>query len=133
MMRECWPEGLPFCSTSSRQPGTFVSMSDLIFSRSIRACLSNLNQRGIPDCRVVRGLEIVLAEGGDNELTRFGGIKVARALFPCELLLVDLFLQHQKCVNQGLRARRATWNVDVHWDVPVDALENVVALLEGAA
>ena len=43
------------------------------------------------------------------------------------------FCSIMKRVDQGLGARRAAGNVDVDGDVAVDALEDVVALLERAA
>src|SRR5450432_543373 len=103
---ECCSHGLGLGIISTRQPGTFASMADLMFSRFIRPCLRNLDQRRPPHCRILGWLQIVRSELRNNKLARLAGVQVARPGFAGQGLFIDLFLEHEEGVNQGFRPGR---------------------------
>ena len=67
------------------------------------------------------------------KLARFVGIQMPRTFWTSEFLSLDLFLEGHDGVEERLWARWTSWDVHVHGDVPIDALEDVVALFERAA
>src|SRR5438067_966432 len=135
--RECCAQGLGLRMTSSRQPGTAASISDLSVSSSIRSCLWSrcyLDERGrLPDAGIVRRFNIVGAEEGDGVLAGLGRVEMAGAGFAGKLLGVNLFLQRNEGVDEGFRSRRTTGYIDIDRDEAIYALENVVTLLERAS
>src|SRR5689334_13465976 len=52
------------------------------------------------------------------------------ALGSSERLFIYFPLQGHERVQQGFRTWRTAWNVHIHWNVTINALEHIVALLE---
>src|ERR1041385_2985851 len=75
----------------------------------------------------------MLSETRHGKLAERGGIQMAWSMFIRQALALDLLLQSHERVNQSLGSRRTARNVNVHRDVAIDPLENIVALLEWSA
>src|SRR5208283_4149682 len=88
---------------------------------------------GIPEGGVLGRLEVVGPEGGHGAVAGRPGLEVRRRGGPGEPLAADLLLELHEAVQERLGPRRAPGDVDVDRDVAVDALQDVVALLERAA
>src|SRR5688572_7294635 len=86
-----------------------------------------------PHVRIARGHEVVLTELRYGKLAGSIRIEMARTVGTGELLFVDLALKRHEGVDKRLGPWRTTGDVDIDGDVTVDALEDVVALLERPA
>src|SRR5271168_3631168 len=83
------------------------------------------------DLIVLRWLESVLAKLRHWKLAGQVLAQMPWPRLPRQVLATDLFLQGHEGVNQGLRTRGTTGNVDIDRDVAVDSLEYVVAVAKG--
>ena len=82
----------------------------------------------------IRGwLQIMFAKLRHRELAWLVWLEKLGLICAGQLLIVDLALQFHECVKQRFRARRATGDVNIDWDVTVDAFENVVTLFKRPA
>src|ERR1051325_8349071 len=105
-----------------RAPGTFCSTRTLISSSASIELSFAFNGRRLPNIGIVGRLQIVRAERRYWEFTRLIRIEMTRASLTGQRLLFDLFLQGHQCVQQCLRPRRASRNMDIDWNITVDAL-----------
>ena len=79
-------------------------------------------------CRVRRRLEIMRAECRHRKFARLIRFEKSRLASATEFLFVDLALQFHERVQQSFRPRRTTGNVDIDWDVTIDAFERAVVV-----
>src|SRR5438067_249922 len=85
---------------------------------------------GSKDIGITRRLEIVGAEGRHWKLARLFAIEVRSFVLAGEFLSVDLALQFHESMQECLRPRRTSGNVNVHGNVPIDPFQHVVSLFE---
>ena len=114
--RGSWPAWRSPASRASSSPCAVRSAAISTVRRSIRSGPEH-RDRDV-------ALDLVAIPGGEALLVQ------ERDLQP---LAVDLLLEHDQAVQEGLRRRRAAGDVDVDREVLVDARDDVVAFLERAA
>src|SRR5438132_14245005 len=87
----------------------------------------------MPDLRVVRRLQVMLAVLWHREFAGRIGVPIPRPVRSPQSLRINFSLQSHEGLDQGLWPWGTARNVHIDRQVAVDAFENIVSLLERPA
>src|SRR5436309_886089 len=84
----------------------------------------------LPDFRVKRRLQIVLAVLRHGKFSPCIRVPIARSIWPPQSLRIDFSLQSHERFDQRLWPRWTTGDMHIYRQIAIDALKHVVSLLE---
>src|SRR4051812_41445773 len=128
---ECCAAGAGLVTIAISAPGKRASARSRSCSRvSMGRSLFAHDRRRLPHGGILRRTQVVFAKFRDGIFAAIVGAEMAWGVGAGNALAADFFLQRDQAVEQGFGAGWAAGNVDVDGDEAVDALQDVVALLE---